>query len=191
MSSWWLDGAGCPLWSGPQSVGRSFFSVFPCREGWTPTHSRARGLTVSAVLERHQSSSNKNREKSEMIFCWLAGTRAHCPHFTTFSKCPFIERLKRVLPAGFTPASAALGESCNFGLFPWIKIPVKKPCAGIRSIQLSALVRMVLPYKSWLSSSTTGAEGHRKSPGKDCGLAGRAVLCRARRLSSGRKSGLF
>ena len=100
------------------------------------------------------------------------------PHFTTFSKCPFIERLKRVLAAVFTPASAAVGESCNFGLFPWIKISVKKPCAGIRSIQLSVLLRMVLPYKSWLCWATTGAEGNRKSRGKDCRLAGRALLCR-------------
>ena len=100
---------------------------------------------VSAVLERRQNSSKK-KEKNEMSFL-LVG-RDPCPHFTTFSKCPFIERLKRVLPAVFTPASAAVGESCNFGLFPWIKISVKKPCAGIRSIQLSALLRMVLPYKS-------------------------------------------
>ena len=74
-------------------------------------------------------------------------------------KCPFIERLKRVVPAVSVPASAAGEKAAALSVFPRRKICVKKPCAEIRSIWLLVRGFVVLPHKSsrWWSAGLVGS----------------------------------
>ena len=78
-------------------------------------------------------------------------------------KCPFIERLKIVVPAVSVPASAPGEKAAALSVFPRIKICVKKPCAEIRSIWL--LVRGLWSCQRWWSGGL-GLRGDQKIPGK-------------------------